>query len=155
MANLILLIGVPGCGKSTWAKTFFDLHYAVVSSDEIRKELAGSLREAHQEKVKPWDLFYDRIEDRLKHNVDTIADATFLTKGHRLRAREVADRCNADCHVVLFKNWHVATLRNEERDEDAKVPDYVMDDMHRLYMDTLAQLVQEDYATVTKIEAFD
>lgn len=154
MPNLVLLAGIPGSGKSTFAKTFFDLKYAIISSDEIRQRLAGSLREAHQQKLKPWDVFYSEIEERLVHGVDVIADATFLTTSHRDRGREVAERTKSAVHLVLFKNWLDADRRNNERDEDRRVPAKVMHDMMNLLWDTLARLPQEQYTTVTKIEAF-
>lgn len=154
MPSLIVLVGLPGSGKSTFAKTFFDLKYSVVSSDKIRKDLAGSLREAHEQQMKPWDVFYKDIGDRLRMDVDVVADATFLTRKHRDRAREVADKHKAIRHLVLFKNWMTANLRNNVRDQATHVPRAVMDDMLNLYYQTLAEIVQEDYATITKIEAF-
>lgn len=40
---LILTIGIPGCGKTTWVQEYLKLHpYAhVISTDDIRKELTG------------------------------------------------------------------------------------------------------------------
>lgn len=36
MNNLYILIGAPGCGKSTWAKEKKALGWNIVSRDEIR-----------------------------------------------------------------------------------------------------------------------
>lgn len=155
MPNLVLLAGVPGTGKSTWARTFFDLKYAIVSSDEIRKRLAGSLREAHDKTIKPWDVFYQRIEECLTHGVDVVADATFLTRRHREQAREIAEKTHARLQLVMFKNWLTADSRNRARDEDTRVPDEAMAGMMNLYWDTLAEIAQEHYETVTMIEAFN
>src|SRR3954467_9044685 len=153
MTNLIVLAGVPGSGKSTWAKTMLDLKYSIVSSDAIRKKLAGSLKQAHQDGIKPWDAFYDDIEQKLDHNVDVVADATFLTKPHRIRALEVGWKHNAKVHLVLFKNVMEATIRNANREEDHRVPDHAMSGMMSLYYDTLAALPQEPWDSITKIES--
>lgn len=155
MTDLILLAGVPGVGKTTWAHTFFDLKNAIISSDEIRKRLAGTLRSAHDADIRPWDVFYREIGDRLKHNVDVVADATFLTRRHRERAREVADRHKADLHLVLFKDLQVADERNKTRDDDVRVPPKVMRDMEDLYYDTLHEIKYEPYKTVTMIAEFN
>lgn len=155
MPNLVLLAGIPGVGKSTWAETFFGLKYSIISSDRIRKDLAGSLRSAHEKDVKPWDVFYREIELRLSHDVDVVADATFLTPRHRDRAREVAKRTNARLHFIIFKNWLVGHERNLARGPDAQVPDEAMGAMMALYWDTLDALGDEAYATVTRIEGFD
>ena len=44
LSILILTIGIPGAGKSTWVKEYVSKHHAVqvISSDEIRKELTGT-----------------------------------------------------------------------------------------------------------------
>lgn len=154
MYNLIILAGVPGCGKSTWARRFFDMKYAVVSSDKIRKGLAGTLKEAHGQRIKPWDVFYRKIDEHLKHGVDVIADATFLTKRHRKRVAQIAWDNNSKCHLVLFKNVMEATIRNAQRDDDARVPESVMQDMVRLYWDSLYEIPNEGYDTITKVESF-
>ena len=41
---LILTIGIPGAGKTTWVKEYTSHHHAVhvISTDEIRKELTGT-----------------------------------------------------------------------------------------------------------------
>lgn len=39
MATLYVMVGLPGSGKSYWAKSF---NCPIVSSDTIRKELSGS-----------------------------------------------------------------------------------------------------------------
>ena len=41
--KLIILCGIPGSGKSTYAKTYTERNYNTIhlSSDEIRKELYG------------------------------------------------------------------------------------------------------------------
>lgn len=154
MPNLIVLAGLPGAGKSTWAKTFFDLKYSIVSSDEIRKGLAGSLREAHEKAISPWDVFYKQIADRLTHSVDVIADATFLTRKHRDRAREVADKTGAALHLVMFDNWTEAFERNADREEATRVPANVMNDMLNLFWETLYLNDDEEYVTTTHIGAF-
>ena len=40
MVKLLVMSGVPGCGKSTWARRFISMHNAVVvSRDSIRFSL--------------------------------------------------------------------------------------------------------------------
>ena len=154
MPNLVILVGLPGCGKSTWAKSLFDLKYKIVSSDEIRNRLAGSLREAHDKKVSPWGVFYQEITDALLHDIDVVADATFLTTKHRDRIREVAAETGAKTHLVVFKNIWSARARNAARDEETRVPSEVMDGMEILYRDTLVRIVQEEYDSVMTIDSY-
>jgi predicted kinase len=153
MSNLIILAGVPGCGKSTLAE-LFRYHYKIVSSDVIRKRLAGSLKEAHREDIKPWDVFYGEIATALQHDVDVVADATFLTVEHRQRIRDVASDCHADTHFILFKNLDEARARNAARPDETRVPPEVMEGFVDLYSDTLVRLPQECYSSVTSVGSY-
>jgi predicted kinase len=159
LPNLIILAGLPGSGKSTWAKSYFDLKYKIVSSDAIRARLAGSLREAHDKEIDPWDVFYQEITEALRHGVDVVADATFLTVRHRDRIRLVAETLNGSgysikTHFVLFKNIWTALARNSARGDESRVPAEVMDGMRDLYDETLVRLDQERYDSVMTIESY-
>lgn len=157
---LLILAGIPGCGKSTLAKTFFDLKYAVVSSDAIRLDLFSSLKGAHQESkrkeynARVFSIFHDLIRERLQHNVDVIADATNLNHFARTKLLDIADLCHAEAHLVLFKNLNQALERNAARDDDKRVPEGAMAHMVDKYWDTLARLPQEapNYTSITLIE---
>jgi predicted kinase len=155
IANLVVLAGIPGCGKSTFADTFFRYRgYSVVSSDEIRRRHEGSVKDAFEKGYSPWPEFYQRIDDQLRMGVDTVADATFLTTKHRTLIREAAEKYDADIHFVLFKNVVDALERNKHRPEDAQLDEETLEGMVGLYWDTLARLPQECYTTVTTLEQF-
>lgn len=165
MANLIILAGVPGCGKSTWAKQFFDLKYVVISSDAIRVRLLGSQSSevAHspekkaENNAKVFNEFHQVIERNLTNNVDTIADATNLNRFARQKLIDIAERVKSvDIQLVLFKNVLEATARNAERPDETRVPEEAMRYMVQKYYDTLAELPQErpHYASVTKVESY-
>lgn len=159
MPNLLILAGIPGCGKSTWAKNYFDLMYAVVSSDRIRKEIFGSLKDAHRPEVKKdanrrvFEKFHDDIRTKLEFGVDVIADATSLTAESRTKLRDIGRAVPAKVHLVLFKNVAEALLRNEQREEDQRVPLDVMNHMLKKYLKTLADYSWEDYDSIIEIES--
>lgn len=156
--NLILLAGLPGSGKTTYAKTFFEWHYSLVSSDAIRKRRAGSLIAAHAQKLNVWDEFYEQIHERMRMDIDTVADATFLTRKHRDRALAVAASVDhpVEVHLVLFTNFPTAVARNAARDEEHRVPPEAMAGMHDLLWDTVNDIEdgREVYTSVTMIRAF-
>jgi predicted kinase len=155
--NLIILAGLPGSGKSTWAEEMFGLKYRVVSSDKIRIQGVGSLRDAHDanKPFNPWPKFYQEITDALRMGVDVVADATFLTPKHRDQIREVAASVSGvKTTLVLFMNLFEAITRNAARDEETKVPVEVMDGMKDLYYTTLAQVIQERYDRVMRISSY-
>lgn len=84
--QVYILIGLPGCGKSTWSGNFRSEvpNTLVVSSDAIRGELYGS----ENEQGNPEDVFrtlYDRVVDgiRSKEVVNIIVDATNIKLKNR------------------------------------------------------------------------
>lgn len=83
--KLILLIGVPGCGKTTYAQKYiqnknpFAVH---LSSDNIRKELWGD--EAIQgDNNEVFSLMQSRAINALNNWRDVIYDATNMTRKDR------------------------------------------------------------------------
>lgn len=155
MADLFILAGVPGSGKSTWARTYLN-GLSRVSSDAIRKELVGSLKEAHERNLNDevFDLFYSRIDRNLFYRFSVVADATHLTRKSRAQLLELAKIHGADAHLILFKNLEEAIDRNNDRPEDTKVPEDVMQRMCSNYFDTLSDIENEGYKTITKVESF-
>lgn len=75
MATLTLMVGIPGSGKSTYAKTKIDRRIKVVSSDAIRKELF--LDESDQEHNDiVFQTLYERARNFLLDGKDVVIDAT-------------------------------------------------------------------------------
>lgn len=89
MSQLIMLIGVAGSGKSTWAKKYYDdalnsgIRTIIISSDAIRKELFGDESDqTHNTEV--FEEVHLRIHAAL-HTYDTVIyDATNLNRKRRI-----------------------------------------------------------------------
>lgn len=82
--SLILLVGIPGSGKTTYAEKYIEEHPGTVhlSSDGIRKELHGD--ESIQD--NPGEVFaimQKRAIDGLNFGYDVIYDATNVTRKDR------------------------------------------------------------------------
>jgi predicted kinase len=166
MSNLVMLAGVPGSGKTTWARTFFDLKYTIVCPDAIRIREFGSLEAfyagdkaevlARTERV--FDVFHSRISEAVDHAVDVIADATHLTARGRRDVRSLARGVRGvKTHLVLFKNVQEAVARNAARVGSTRVPETVQQRMVDGYHDLLADLQDGEralYDSVTMIESF-
>ena len=82
--KLYIMSGIPGSGKTTFAKTYFP-EALYVSRDEIRFSLVSENEEYFSKEDDVYDLFIDRINEGLKNGRDVIADATHLNSRSRMK----------------------------------------------------------------------
>lgn len=151
--RLFILVGIPGCGKSTWANDFFD---QVVSSDEIREKLTGDATD-QSKNAKVFEEFHFSIEVALGHGEDIVADSTALDAFARLALVEIAKEYEAEVHLIVFTNVGQAIIRNESRDRT--VPKDVMDRMlvkyERAKNDIEEEILAQYYKSVIEIRSLN
>jgi len=82
MSEFVMTVGLPGSGKSTFIKENFS-NFKVHSSDELRKEMFGSVNVVDKNQILFAEL-HKRIQDDLHLGYDVIYDATNIS--HRKRA---------------------------------------------------------------------
>ena len=121
--ELRMLVGFPGCGKSTYAKELEKRGYRWHSSDNIREEygLTGQTRE---ENVIVFRKLHERIKEDLKNGINCIYDATNLSRKNRMAfLQEIKSvKCTKICCLMLV-DIEECKRRNQMR--DAVVPDEV------------------------------
>lgn len=163
MANLVVPMGIPGSGKSTWGWTMFGGKYKIVCSDDIRRRRWGSLQEAHncdeEEKAERnkvvWEEFYRNVHDSLQHNVDTYADGTNLRDFARKRLLDIARETGAQTHIIIFGNTVQGRERNSMREEDQHVPHEIMSNFDRSFKKAMEEVPMESWRTRTLISSLD
>lgn len=133
MVKIILLVGPPNSGKTTWTKDFMSKNkdYVKVSRDDIRQSLFGSwVVSRHMENVIT-EIQNQIIETLIKNNVSLILDNTHCKMKY---IQEVIDNFGTNCDII-FKVFdvdeHTLHARNEYRGKiDGKyIPDIVMENM--------------------------
>lgn len=81
--HLILLVGIPGAGKTTYAKKYrSDQQIIHLSSDLIRAELYGD-ESIQGDPAEVFSLMQKRAIDALNNGCDVIYDATNITRKDR------------------------------------------------------------------------
>lgn len=83
MANLFLMCGVPGCGKSTFLNKVRHTTAVVVSRDEIRFSIVKPDEEYFSHENETLEIFWNKINEALAANKDVFVDQTSLTPRSR------------------------------------------------------------------------
>lgn len=145
---LVVLVGVSGAGKSTWAASQFDEHQ-IVSSDALRAVVGLHARDQRASK----DAFavLDQIVDaRLRRGLTTVVDTTGLEPKRRAAWVAVARRRDRPVHaVVLDVGERVARSRNKAREQP--VPSKIVTAQLRELGATIAALDQEGFDAVHRL----
>ena len=85
LPELILVIGIPGSGKTTWIKKFNQKHYNkyhVVSMDDIRRELTGNVSDQTQNAKVVW-MAKNATKRFLENGESVIFDALNVDSSYR------------------------------------------------------------------------
>ena len=100
--SLILLVGIPGSGKTTYAEKYIKEHPGTVhlSSDKIRAELWGN--EATQgDNNEVFSLMQSRAINALNFGDDVIYDATNITRKDRSYIIALCPKfAKIECHII-------------------------------------------------------
>lgn len=123
MADLYMLCGIPGSGKTTWGRMHSSLYDRYVSRDDIRFYLLkdGEDYFAHEDEVLK--LFYERINEALEKGYDVFADATHLTAAARKKFLSNISAKYNKLNIIAFDiPLCIALERNDNREGRKFVP---------------------------------
>ena len=134
-----MMIGVPGSGKSTYAKNLIKyINYidkkrniVCISRDEIRFSLLKEGDAYFSKENQVYKIFIQKIKENLKAGNDVIIDATHMTWGSRHKMfKNLADIKNLEIIGIWMRIPFSKCYENNNRREGlAKVPEDTLKNM--------------------------
>ena len=136
MNTLYITVGLPGSGKSTYAKEFVkgkDIEY--LSSDELRAVYGKG---EDDQTVTPivFGHIKRKVDEFLKDGKNVLVDATSVNRKERSDYIKTAKKYDAKVVALVFKMDRQGLIdRNKKRGEQGGrvVPDWVIDKMLAKY----------------------
>ena len=127
--EFVMLVGLPGSGKSYLADILFAKKYSIHSSDEIRKELSGDINNQNINS-QVFQTLHRRIKDDLKNGISCVYDATNINYKKRMSFLQELNKiqCFKRC-IIIATPYEVCLMQNEQRER--KVPEQVIERMYR------------------------
>ena len=135
--RVFLLMGVPGSGKTTWAKQRIARYGGYhISRDEIRfailDERGGDYFDYENEVIRTFIARINELLDSDEQNMDIYVDATHLTNNSRNQIMRQLHLEDAYKIAVWFNiPLIVCKYRNNQRTGRARVPTETVESMYR------------------------
>lgn len=132
--KLIIMSGLPGSGKSYTAKEIVDndKNSVEINRDSLRLELFGKLNIGRKNEKKVTEEQHKRIKKALEQGKQVIDSNTNLNPMFIDQLVKIAKEFNAEIeHMPINTPYETCLERNSKREGFEKVPQDVMDKMHK------------------------
>ena len=143
--SLVVLVGPPASGKSTWAASQFPPHQ-VVSSDGLRA-VVGTGEHDQRASKDAFDVLDLVIERRLRRRLTTVVDSLGTDDQRRRRWLRAAADAGAPCVAVVF-DTDATTCRARNRARPRSIPANVMASMLARWPEVRDALADDGFAAV-------
>jgi len=135
--SFIMLVGIPGSGKSTWADRFQTVHpdYCLVSTDQIRAQLFG-----HEALQGGWHLVWQQVQAQWQMGIESIHqgartgviyDATNARRRYRRHAIATARMMGFNTLTLVWFDLPLGVCLRRNQQRSRRVPPQVIVKMHR------------------------
>ncbi|WP_413166723.1 AAA family ATPase [Capilliphycus salinus ALCB114379] len=136
MSKLILMIGLPGSGKSFFARQLSAKHpkYKLISTDSIRAQLFGN--EAIQGPwLRVWSQVLQQFQQAVEEGTDAIYDATNTQRRQRKDVITIARKIGFHPIFAVWVNIPLEICLQRNQNRPRQVPEEIILKMHRQLTD--------------------
>jgi len=126
--ELMILVGAPGSGKTTHIKTLYP-HVQQISMDDERQQLCGTMMDMSRNQ-EAYDNGFRQLRKNMEHRVNTIWDATSVSRKLRKRLIEVARNNGALISIVVF-DLPLEVIKERNAGRERVVPVNVVEDYYK------------------------
>lgn len=129
---MIMMVGLPGSGKSYRAEKFSEQYNANIhSSDSIREELSGDINNQDINNLV-FNTLHNRIKEDLRNNKNCIYDACNISYKRRIAFLQELKNIPCEKICVLMATPYDQCIKNNAN-RDRVVPEYVIERMYRTF----------------------
>ena len=126
-SSLILIIGLPGTGKTTFAEVLASkLNAHHLNSDVVRHEIGKQGQYDTASKAAVYQELLDRTESLLKNNQTVIVDTTLFKKSLRLPYLVLARKYGLQAKWIELKASEAVIMKRVYKDRPFSEADYAV-----------------------------
>ena len=155
MTYFYMMVGIPGCGKSTWVKeNIHSKKIKIHSTDAIIEEIAAksglTYNEAFEDNIgEATKIFFNNIKTSVDNQEDFVVDRTNLTVKSRKRILDmVAFNYIKVAVVVTCSDPIIHSYRLQNRPEK-NIPAHIIENMKNTYQEPTTA---EGFNSITFVE---
>jgi predicted kinase len=126
--ELMIMVGVPGVGKSTYIKHFYP-HIETISMDEERLHLCGNMLDMSKNQ-EVYEICLRKLKDHMFRRINTIWDATSVSRKLRKNLINIARQHGAQVSIVTF-DLPLDVILERNKGRDRIVPEHVVVDYYK------------------------
>lgn len=157
MSTIYMLVGIPGSGKSTYAKNHLvpQYHCSIVSSDVVRQ-----LHPDWEESLV-WPEVYRLLAEAILHHQDVIYDATSVTPKVRARFFErlkslLPSQTSFRVEVYFFPTpWQICYQRIEKRNQQPGELFFPLEKVESYGSTLIAPTLEEGFSFIHTIKTYE
>ena len=128
-SKLILMVGIPGSGKTTLSKRVVDKGFHYMNADSIRLELYGD-EKTQGDPSEVFSIFFARLEEAMKIGKSIVIDNTNINAKQRKPILERAQQFGYEDVQLWFLDVPLEICLERNRNRDRAVEDEIVRNMY-------------------------